>query len=577
MEEEQDRLAQKLKCFNLSMLATFLQNASSDNQNPYKHRQTLDPRGKYILEWEVNWSEKRVIFNVTVETNGYVGFGLSKKGQMSGADIVIGGVDPSGRVYFSDYYVPNGSRVPERDASQDWILHTGLERNNQTFLSFSRKFETCDEEQDVPISTDLLTLIWAYGEVDEDAQYHFEKRGVYNAYLLDPIYSLKSSESNLFNITRTLFVPEKETTYWCNFHKVPTNSKHHIIGFNPIFPSEQSQRHIHHFLLFRCVAPEGIEPEALFEGQSQTGGRECYVQVEVNTLEYKYCKEIVYAWAVGGKGIFFPDHVGVPMSEDGTEYFSLQIHYDNFNLLPNLRISSTLQIHYSSELRNHDLAILGVGEFFPGPTSIYIPPNSLNHIIIGHCAPGCTRRILPPEGINVVAALTHSHISSKGMRILHFRDKKELPWLLNDDNYNPSYQPFRMLRKERKILPGDQLSVRCLYDTIVRNGSTTAGGFSTRQEMCDAPLYYYNKIPGRFICLSQIRAKEYFDLLGIGNVTWNDQRKDFTILTPQQFSGLTMEEYGNRHLNWDIAMRNEIQRQHLEQTHVSMCPNNLSV
>lgn len=69
--------------------------------NPYRHVETLDYEGKYILEWMVNWETKRIIFNVTVETKGYIGLGLSSAGKMSGADIVMGGVLPDGKPYFS--------------------------------------------------------------------------------------------------------------------------------------------------------------------------------------------------------------------------------------------------------------------------------------------------------------------------------------------------------------------------------------------------------------------------------------------------------------------------------------------
>lgn len=77
-------------------------NAYLVDDNPYRHFVTLDPNGKYLLEWLVDWNQKRITFNVTVKTTGYVGFGLIRRaGKMTGADIVIGGVYPNGRSYFS--------------------------------------------------------------------------------------------------------------------------------------------------------------------------------------------------------------------------------------------------------------------------------------------------------------------------------------------------------------------------------------------------------------------------------------------------------------------------------------------
>lgn len=76
-------------------------NDSGSVRDPYQHREVLDPQGKYLLEWRPDFGQRRVYFNVTVQTLGYVGFGLSRNGKMSGADIVIGGVEKDGKSYFS--------------------------------------------------------------------------------------------------------------------------------------------------------------------------------------------------------------------------------------------------------------------------------------------------------------------------------------------------------------------------------------------------------------------------------------------------------------------------------------------
>ena len=44
------------------------------------------------------------------------------------------------------------------------------------------------------------------------------------------------------------------------------------------------------------------------------------------------------------------------------------------------------------------------------------------------------------------------------LKIRHFRNGKELPWLASDDNYNFDYQQNRPLLEEVKIFPGDQLT-----------------------------------------------------------------------------------------------------------------------
>lgn len=58
----------------------------------------------YIVAWEITDASTRnatITFDLTVQTTGFVGFGISKNGGMGGADIVIGGVFPNGTAYFS--------------------------------------------------------------------------------------------------------------------------------------------------------------------------------------------------------------------------------------------------------------------------------------------------------------------------------------------------------------------------------------------------------------------------------------------------------------------------------------------
>lgn len=67
----------------------------------YQGKAILDPKGNYQLEWRVEWDKRRITLNITVITNGYVGFGLSPDGTMKDADIVVAGVGPDGKPYLS--------------------------------------------------------------------------------------------------------------------------------------------------------------------------------------------------------------------------------------------------------------------------------------------------------------------------------------------------------------------------------------------------------------------------------------------------------------------------------------------
>lgn len=47
----------------------------------------LDDRGEYRMLWNTN--ETTVVFRLEVKTSGYVGFGISPKGDMKNADIMM--------------------------------------------------------------------------------------------------------------------------------------------------------------------------------------------------------------------------------------------------------------------------------------------------------------------------------------------------------------------------------------------------------------------------------------------------------------------------------------------------------
>jgi hypothetical protein len=53
-----------------------------------------------------------------------------------------------------------------------------------------------------------------------------------------------------------------------------------------------------------------------------------------------------------------------------------------------------------------------------------------------------------------------------------FRGNKELPWIEDDNHYDFNLQTFRLMKPFYTILPGDQITVECVYDTRDRNQTT---------------------------------------------------------------------------------------------------------
>jgi len=66
-----------------------------------KRIENLDDKGRVVLQWELSPDETEIIFDLSAETTGFVGFGISPQGGMTGADIFIAGVDSNGKPYSS--------------------------------------------------------------------------------------------------------------------------------------------------------------------------------------------------------------------------------------------------------------------------------------------------------------------------------------------------------------------------------------------------------------------------------------------------------------------------------------------
>lgn len=60
----------------------------------------LDSNANVLLRWGFDVVKDTITFEVTVNTTGWVGFGLSPNGGMAGSDIFIGGVSADG-MYFT--------------------------------------------------------------------------------------------------------------------------------------------------------------------------------------------------------------------------------------------------------------------------------------------------------------------------------------------------------------------------------------------------------------------------------------------------------------------------------------------
>ncbi|ODN05531.1 DBH-like monooxygenase protein 1, partial [Orchesella cincta] len=548
---------------------------NSANRFTYKnrHREVLDPKTGYAVEWN-GWdrNSKAMVFNISTRAvgNGYVAFGLSKNGQLDGADVVICGIGSDGKPYIFDTTGSGRNRL-NLDSTQNWKVLSAQRNQGRLQMTISRNLDTCDGRNPM-INDNLMHLIWGQGQGNGTSfNSQFVPEGNKPIYLQDPESTPNTSGMQNWRISRSFRVPPRHTSYWCSIVKGPSLSrKHHISSFGAYLPNELARRHVHHQLVYRCIAPEGMDSATLFEQFTNHPGEECYLN-DNHVLPTVFCREMIHMWAVGGRPSQLPDEVGIPIGLTQNEYYLFESHYDNPDVRSDLVIESGVDFQYSPQIRRDEGMIIFNGYSVFG--GFAVPPQSSDFPIAGHCSPDCSRSMLSEVGsVDIFGVTLHAHVSSRRLRVHHFRGNRELPWVINDDNYDFNYQQLRFLPNPVTIQPGDQLTTRCSYDTTWKNGSTVSG-FSTRDEMCMSFLFINKRIPYLY-CTSEYPTQQLMTMFGIRNITWelNAHERIVTNSDFPQLVGLPFSEVVNR-VNWSPQRRTDLEREQFYGTHAAACPN----
>ncbi|XP_074653955.1 DBH-like monooxygenase protein 1 isoform X2 [Tubulanus polymorphus] len=485
-----------ISAISLAIALAFFQDANCQIIFPNKVFLDGDAK-KYSLEWRYDQSDeprKRFLtFKVTVETTGYVGFGLSPTGSMKGSDMVIGWVTKDGTPMFHDRYAPTSIGMPIIDTSQDWHLLRGAETDGKTTLVFRRNLDTCDKENDIEIQESAMRIVYSYSDTDPSDEtkvhYHGHTRGTKTLYLLDKpkLTKVPPDMKTLDLVYKNYTIPSLDTTYYCAMFEIDLPTKHHAVAIDHVV-QPGNERMVHHMLLYSC-------PKADYSSVVGRHGH-CYGQ-EMRRYIGR-CLTVVAGFAVGGETIIMPDHIGLPIGgPDETRYYLLQIHYDNPDKLSGVKDSSGMRVHYTSEMRTHDVGVMYPGITFWQKDAMIIPPKQQKFELEGWCPSNCIDKALQRSNvteIHVITVVSHAHLLGRAVRLRHFRNGKELKPIVEDMSYDFDYQTWRWLPSKVTIKQGDSLLVECTYNTMDRT-DMSRGGESTREEMCYVFFYYYPRIP----------------------------------------------------------------------------------
>jgi hypothetical protein len=143
----------------------------------YTHSAIVDEYDEQQFQffWKL-LNKDEIQFELHCRSTGWVGFGLSPNGGMTGADIAIGWVDNAGKAHLKDTHATD-FLTPLIDAKQDWQLIQATQTNGYTLIKMKRQLNTCDKEEDIEIKEETNYLIFAWNNEDPvtgngDWKYH---------------------------------------------------------------------------------------------------------------------------------------------------------------------------------------------------------------------------------------------------------------------------------------------------------------------------------------------------------------------------------------------------------------------
>ncbi|XP_078507306.1 putative DBH-like monooxygenase protein 2 [Lissotriton helveticus] len=440
---------------------------------------TLDPEGRVLLRWDFNKTTEKITFELQVKTTGWIGFGLSPSGGMTGADIVIGGVSPASNptTYFADYH-GIGEVPPVQDMVQNYQLEFLSENEGLTTMRFSRKFKTCDPF-DVDVTENTQRIIAAYGNSDTIHYHGSSQRFMASVQLLSgaPVSGPDPEPSYTYDIKMSNFsLPSDATTYGCAYIPLPQLPvKNHIYKFDSII-QDSNKNLVHHILVYGCPNSTNVN---IAPGICNYNP------------DFYACSEVIVGWAVGGKAFTFPSNAGIPLGKGvAPTYVRLEIHYNNIMLQSGRTDSSGIRLYYTPILREHDVGVLSTGII--ARTFSFIPPGAESFNLYSLCKTDLfnqvTDQVIPD--MQVFASLLHTHLAGTAVQVVQYRNGTQTGILSQDLSYDFSLQETRYLPSIMPIKMGDELQTVCTYNTLGRP-NVTFGGLSTTDEMCLAFLLYY--------------------------------------------------------------------------------------
>ena len=435
----------------------------------------------------------------------FVGYGFHPDHvTMIGADIVVCGYSPAGKLGVTDYHgVEFGA--PAIDKEQDWTLQSiGQTSGGWTWCEISRKREVCNDAEDFSIYDPdyAVSMFMAWGKssnMKSPLGYHGMNRDGRTDSLgkIDAEIPVAPNEQQ-YTVRITAppaAIPVVAGTEICSYHilsDVQADTPYHIVEVQQEYgkagqhsacaqnDNPKSALICHHSTLISCpIIPEWEH----LDGQLLPFGPGA---VENCQQMWSKCNGDL----VGGT-IKTKNNEGIEMHGNRVVYLR---HFYNPDLLEGLvDTGSYFELTYTPDLRPFIAT-----RFFLQTTNLLVPKKTMNHKVGVLFPRECTQDMKP---FKIVSASAHMHDRSSDAReiiVHHIRGGQELKPLLHVENFIERTESESSRPLSVDILPGDEIILECFYDNDSENDEVF--GSSWWNQMCvvtfdvksSGQMVYYN-------------------------------------------------------------------------------------
>eukprot|EP01083_Nonionella_stella_P247985 859124_1 len=192
---------------------------------------------KYTLRWnilnesncnEFGFNNSCVEIALQVKTNGWIGIGVSKSGQMTETDMIIGWIDENNKPYLQSRYTTTTRTTPIFDKDITHTIISFEKINNITKINFVRELFPCQSHEYIrQIEIGTTRVIYAWSDIIPDCNelkecklaFHGINQGrqFVNFFTKQQDIEMETDAKYIDLINNNYEIPAKDTTYLCGF------------------------------------------------------------------------------------------------------------------------------------------------------------------------------------------------------------------------------------------------------------------------------------------------------------------------------------------------------------------------